>query len=110
MVRVRPERFPQGIAKKLQARSTGPFKILKRFGPNAYVLDLPSDMGINSTFNVEGLQHLLPTRLLMPLQLMHPNTLIHPFPKANSHNLPHLPLLKKLWKSYWMTNWSLLGK
>eukprot|EP00268_Persea_americana_P067966 TRINITY_DN9411_c0_g1_i11.p1 TRINITY_DN9411_c0_g1~~TRINITY_DN9411_c0_g1_i11.p1 ORF type:complete len:213 (+),score=38.23 TRINITY_DN9411_c0_g1_i11:4333-4971(+) len=58
MVRVRPERFqrfPQGIAKKLQARSTAPFKILKRLGPNAYFLDLPSDMGISSTFNVEDL-------------------------------------------------------
>ncbi|KAL7117671.1 hypothetical protein ACP275_03G087200 [Erythranthe tilingii] len=55
MVRVRPERFPQGIAKKLQARSVGPFKILKRVGSNAYVLELPSDMGISSTFNVEDL-------------------------------------------------------
>ncbi|KAL7148069.1 hypothetical protein ABFS83_06G152600 [Erythranthe nasuta] len=53
MVRVRPERFPQGISKKLQARSVGPFKILKRVGSNAYVLELPSDMGISSTFNVD---------------------------------------------------------
>jgi hypothetical protein len=39
----------------LQARSAGPFKILKRVGPNAYVIDLPSHFGYNSTFNVEDL-------------------------------------------------------
>ena len=53
LVRIRPEPFPQWIAKKLQARSTGPFKVLKRLGPNAYALDLPPNMGISATFNVE---------------------------------------------------------
>jgi hypothetical protein len=55
MIRVRPERFPFGAVKKLHARSAGPFKVLKRVGPNAYVLELPSDYDISSTFNIEDL-------------------------------------------------------
>ena len=55
MIRMSPERFPQGTAKMLQACSIGPFKILKRLGPNACVLELPPDMGISPIFNVEDL-------------------------------------------------------
>ena len=55
MVKMRPERFPQGSNRKLQARSTGPFKILSKIGANAYILKIPSDWGISSTFNVEDL-------------------------------------------------------
>uniref|UniRef100_A0A2N9GJN6 Integrase catalytic domain-containing protein n=1 Tax=Fagus sylvatica TaxID=28930 RepID=A0A2N9GJN6_FAGSY len=47
--------FPSGTVKKLQARSAGPFKVLKRIGSNAYVIELPSDYGISSTFNIEDL-------------------------------------------------------
>ena len=47
--------FPSGTVKKLQARSAGPFKVLKRMGPNAYVIDLPHDYGINFSFNIEDL-------------------------------------------------------
>ncbi|XXG77014.1 hypothetical protein AAC387_Pa08g1252 [Persea americana] len=39
----------------LHQRNTGPYKILKKIGSNAYVLDLPSDAGDSSTFNVEDL-------------------------------------------------------
>jgi hypothetical protein len=55
MIRIRPERFPSGTNRKLHARSTGSFKVLQRVGPNAYVLDLPHDFGISSTFNIEDL-------------------------------------------------------
>ena len=55
MIRVRPERFPLGTMKKLQARGVGPFRVLKRVGSNAYVVDLPDDYGISSTFNVSDL-------------------------------------------------------
>nr|XP_023920440.1 uncharacterized protein LOC112031970 [Quercus suber] len=41
--------------KQLQTRSAGPFKVLKRMGLNAYVIDLPHDYGISSSFNIEDL-------------------------------------------------------
>ena len=55
MIRIRPEWFPFGTIKKLQARSASPFKVLKRMGPNAYVIDFPYDYGISSSFNIEDL-------------------------------------------------------
>ena len=55
MIRIQPERFPFGTIKKLQACSaTGPFKVLKQMGLNAYAIDLPHDYGISS-FNIEDL-------------------------------------------------------
>ena len=41
--------------KKMPARGAGPFKVIKRIGPNAYVLELPLDYGISSTFNITDL-------------------------------------------------------
>ena len=35
MIQIQPERFPPGTIKKLYARSTGPYKILKKINPNA---------------------------------------------------------------------------
>ena len=53
--RMRPERFSPGTVKILHVRSAGPFKILKKINSNAYMVDFPSDFGINYTFNVEDL-------------------------------------------------------
>ncbi|PKA66487.1 hypothetical protein AXF42_Ash003141 [Apostasia shenzhenica] len=55
MIRVRPKRFPSRVVKKLQAHGAGPFKILKKLGSNTYVVDLPSDFGISTTFNISDL-------------------------------------------------------
>ena len=38
--------------KKLHARGASPFKIIKKIGPNAYIVDLPSNFEISSTFNI----------------------------------------------------------
>ena len=55
MIWIRRERFPSRIVKKLQACSASPFKVLKRMGPNAYLIDLSYDYGISSSFNIEDL-------------------------------------------------------
>ena len=55
IVKLRLERFFQGFNRKLQARSAGPFKILNKVGANAYILEIPSEWGISSTFNIDVL-------------------------------------------------------
>ena len=55
MIRLQPEQFLPGTLKKLHARSAGPFKIIKNIRPNAYMLELPPDLGINPTFNISDL-------------------------------------------------------
>ncbi|GFS36272.1 NAD(P)-binding Rossmann-fold superfamily protein [Actinidia rufa] len=55
MIRVKPERYPKGVYKKLHSRNVGPFKVVKKISSNAYLLDLPEDMGISNVFNIEDL-------------------------------------------------------
>ncbi|XP_019055656.1 PREDICTED: uncharacterized protein LOC104611445 isoform X2 [Nelumbo nucifera] len=55
MVRVRPECFPKGFCKKLYSKIASPYKITKKISSNAYVLELPSNMGISLVFNFEDL-------------------------------------------------------
>ena len=55
MIKLAPEWFPPRTIKKLHAHGVGPFKILRKIRPNAYVLELPPDLGINTTFNISDL-------------------------------------------------------
>ena len=55
MIRLRLEWFPSGTIKKLHAHRVGPFKTIKRVGPNAYMLELSSDLGISTTFNISDI-------------------------------------------------------
>ena len=52
---VRTERLLLEKVLKLGSRGSGPFKVLKRFGTNAYELELPKEYGVNPTFNVSDL-------------------------------------------------------
>ncbi|RVX03528.1 Transposon Ty3-G Gag-Pol polyprotein [Vitis vinifera] len=55
LIRLKPERFPPGSFNKLHARRARPFKVVKKLGPNAYVIELPADYGISHIFNIEDL-------------------------------------------------------
>nr|GFC58471.1 putative reverse transcriptase domain, ribonuclease H-like domain, aspartic peptidase domain protein [Tanacetum cinerariifolium] len=49
-----------GKRRKLSPRYIGPFKILARFGPVAYTLEVPEELkGIHSTFDVSNLKRCL---------------------------------------------------
>ena len=64
MVRLRPEQFSSETVKKLHVRGASSFKIIKKIGSNAYVMDLPSDFEISSTFNITDLvAYKEPTRI-----------------------------------------------
>ena len=55
LVHLKPERFPSGSFTKLHTRRVGPFRVTKKLGSNAYVIDLPSDFGISPIFNIEDI-------------------------------------------------------
>ena len=72
MIKFKPKRFSPGTMKKLHARGAGPFKIIKKIGPNAYVLELPPSYGISSTFNVSDLKEYKEPALI-PSEFFGPN-------------------------------------
>ena len=85
MITVRPEWFPSGTVKKLQSRGAGPFRVLKRVGSNAYVVELPDDYGISSTFNVSDL-------VVYRDPAMIPSEPFEPSPPLVSDPAPECPL------------------
>ncbi|KAA3449090.1 gag-pol polyprotein [Gossypium australe] len=53
---LRKDRFPTLRHSKLMPRAAGPFKILTKINDNAYVLDLPAEFGVSTSFNVADLK------------------------------------------------------
>jgi hypothetical protein len=52
LAHLRKERFPRGTYNKLKMKKIGSCRILRKFGENAYELELPEGIGISSIFNI----------------------------------------------------------
>ncbi|KAA0054527.1 DNA/RNA polymerases superfamily protein [Cucumis melo var. makuwa] len=56
MAHLRENRFPAKIYEKLKDKQIGPCKVLAKYDPNAYKIELPEELNINLVFNVADLK------------------------------------------------------
>ena len=85
IIKLRLKRFPPGTMKKLHIRGAERFKIIKKIGPNAYVLELSPDYGISLTFNIFDLKEYNKLALI-------PSEPLGPYPTFESDISPECPL------------------
>ena len=55
MAYLKKEILPKVTYNKLKLKNIGPCKVLRKFSPNAYEIELPSDLHISLIFNVTDL-------------------------------------------------------
>ena len=55
LAHLRRERFPRGTYNKLNMKKIGPCKVLRKFGANAYEIELPDGIRISPIFNISDL-------------------------------------------------------
>jgi hypothetical protein len=53
---LRKDQFPTLCRSKLMPRAAGPFKVLTKINDNAYILDLPAEFGVSTSFIVADLK------------------------------------------------------
>jgi hypothetical protein len=52
LAHLRKERFLRGTYNKMKMKKIGPCRVLKKFGENAYEIELPDGIGISLIFNI----------------------------------------------------------